>query len=623
MSDTHTQNTPEQNSQDQRPAESGALSYGAENDQSSAPLHEQNSSAPGSENAAASQSQPAARQNNSFFVYIEKFLVEIFNKLQNLLTTCFAENKDDIRNTANDVKGYTAESVRQSTDSVKGHIDGKMDQLTETQQKLRESFDALNGTFHSLESSINHPEYGITAQLVQKTKEQIAEVQKQVAAIWQALPELETRINGAADGRKQQAVKDVNEHTSGVVGNSGNMLKGHISAATEGQSQRLEEHIVHTAASQTENLQTQLNDAADRRIQRLQQEIASLIAGTKKLSEAIEQQLEGLARQNAAIPNTLMSELHTQIGNVTQLMNTLGADLQNRYERIVQEEQRINAVITDSQKELYAKIDETAKEEIDLSRKVINKIDEVYNGVIRHTDECQQQSNQKLEAILDLLTNQLERLKAEVQRLEEEKSILTQERNTARDQGEQLRAELERQKEHIAALTLQCNKMENECNEQKLITEPYSSFTPDYKKLLELSLQCESLHDLLDGIADPEKTEDMLKFLLVFGSEQSFALKVYTVMREYKKLHKEPLSDAERMLVSAINSFYRQNRQLEFDVFEIAESVGGVIKFDKNKMQDIDRPADTVMRSVEAIYVPTLRQDAAVIKFKAVVKGIK
>ena len=127
----------------------------------------------------------------------------------------------------------------------------------------------------------------------------------------------------------------------------------------------------------------------------------------------------------------------------------------------------------------------------------------------------------------------------------------------------------------------------------------------------------------MDGITNPENTEDMLKFLLIFGSEQSFALKVYTVMREYKKLHKEPLSDAERTLVSAINSFYRQNRQLEFDVFEIAESVDGLIKFDKNKMQDMERPADTVMRGVEVIYVPTLRRDAAAIAFKAIVKGIK
>ncbi|MGP1428515.1 MAG: hypothetical protein ACTTI0_08725 [Treponema sp.] len=509
----------------------------------------------------APRSQPAAQQHhNSMWKKIKAFFAEILNNLQGLDTRL----------------GATEVAIQQSTTELKGHVDGKVNLLVKTQKKLADTFNALNDTFHSLENSINDPETGITAQLVQKTQtqltaiqEQFDSIQKQFAELGEALPALEHRLNAESAGRKQQLEKHIDEAaqwaTTTVNTHTDEAVKGvngHIDNTVRRATDEVRDHVTAVVDKQTQQLQTNLNGTADQQIQHLQQELHNKIDATSK--------------EETELIREAMGTIKTEIGKIGQGMQT------------------------------------------------------IYNGIIQNAAKSQAESNQKLDlsnqkldTILTVLTQQLENFKAEVQRLEGEKSHLTQERDEAREQGMQLSSVLGKKKEQIAALTQQYNTSEKECTEQKRITEPYASFTPDYKNLLGLTLQCESLHELLAGITNPENTEDMLKFLLIFGSEQSFALKVYTVMREYKKLHKEPLSDAERTLVSAINSFYRQNRQLEFDVFEIAESVDGVIKFDKNKMQDMERPADTVMRGVEVIYVPTLRRDAAAIAFKAIVKGIK
>ncbi|MFC1239046.1 hypothetical protein ACFGOO_06380 [Treponema vincentii] len=493
----------------------------------------------------APRSQPAAQQaHDSMLEKIKAFFAEKFESLKQYIESLLSKNKDDLLERI----GETDAAVQKSATELKGHVDGAVQALAATQKKLADdTFNALNDTFHSLENSINDPENGITAQLVQRAKVQLSEIQGRFNALQEH-----------AERAAQWTINDVNTHTDEAVKG----VNGHIDNTVRRATDEVRDHVTAVVDKQTQQLQTNLTSAADQRIQHLQQELHNKIDATSK--------------EETELIREAMGTIKTEIGKIGQGMQA------------------------------------------------------IYNGIIQNAAKSQAESNQKLDlsnqkldTILTVLTQQLENFKAEVQRLEGEKSHLTQERDKAREQAMQLSSELGKKKEQIADLTLQYNTSEKECTEQKRITEPYASFTPDYKNLLALTLQCDSLHELLDGITNPENTEDMLKFLLIFGSEQSFALKVYTVMREYKKLHKEPLSDAERTLVSAINSFYRQNRQLEFDVFEIAESVDGVIKFDKNKMQDMERPADTVMRGVEVIYVPTLRRDAAAIAFKAIVKGIK
>lgn len=488
------------------------------------------------------------------------------------------------------IKAFFAEKF----ESLKQYIEFL---LSKNQDDLLKRMGDTDGAVESCKQNIGEAVQQSTTELkgyVDGEVQALLATQKKLAESFEALNDtfhsLEKSINDPGNGIAAQLVQKTQTQLTAIqeqfkalqnqfaeLGKALPALEDHLNDEAVGRMQQLEKHIDNTVrrstnevkehiegvvSSHTESLQTNLNGAADQRIQHLQQELHNKIDATSK--------------EEAELIREAMGTIKTEIGKI-------GPGMQVIYNGIIQ-----NA----------AKSQAESNQKLDLS-------------------------NQKLDTILTVLTQQLENFKAEVQRLEGEKSHLTQERDEAREQGMQLSSELGKKKEQIADLTLQYNTSEKECAEQKRITEPYALFTPDYKNLLGLTLQCESLHELLDGITNPENTEDMLKFLLIFGSEQSFALKVYTVMREYKKLHKEPFSDAERTLVSAINSFYRQNRQLEFDVFEIAESVDGIIKFDKNKMQDMERPADTVMRGVEVIYVPTLRRDAAAIAFKAIVKGIK
>ncbi|MGP1601598.1 hypothetical protein [Treponema sp.] len=153
--------------------------------------------------------------------------------------------------------------------------------------------------------------------------------------------------------------------------------------------------------------------------------------------------------------------------------------------------------------------------------------------------------------------------------------------------------------------------------------EIFDPFTAEYKNILNAALACVSVLPVLYDIKSTESTKDILRFLLIFGEDLTFANKVYSSIREYNVQKKEGLKPEEYHLIGMLNEFYKTQSGVDFDVFELPQEEGDKIRFDKFSMQDADKPADTQFKSIDCLYVPALRKDAKTFAFKAIVNGVK
>ena len=117
-------------------------------------------------------------------------------------------------------------------------------------------------------------------------------------------------------------------------------------------------------------------------------------------------------------------------------------------------------------------------------------------------------------------------------------------------------------------------------------------------------------------------TDNILNFISVFGIEFTFATKIYSAMRDYKKKFKEELNDNEKNLINTVNQYYKERYNIDYDILDCLDDIKGK-KFDKKIMQDMDKPSDSNFKTVSELYVPLLRKDGETIQFKAVIKGIK
>lgn len=327
-----------------------------------------------------------------------------------------------------------------------------------------------------------------------------------------------------------------------------------------------------------------------------------------KISDACEKLEAGLntsLNNQPSISTKVIEELKPRIENISEAIDLMQRKLEKQYHEITNSETGVSAVVI---KELQNYSENNKKE-------ILSKIDDL--------TKAQQNTNSKVDETLNILQRELVQYKDALQKAKENIQGL----NNALRKTQEANAQLE--------ASLNEEKMKNKQNEEEKISlereyaylnnkySIFDTFMSDYKKIFKLVQSCKSLQSLLGDANNPESTEDLLKFLLIFGSDQSFASRVYSAMREYKKQSVCPVDAEEIKLIEFLNRFYRDRHQLNFDVFELPESIDGQIKFDKNKMQDMDRPSDNLMRSVAAVYVPALRRDASVISFKAIIKGVK
>ncbi|MFI3211408.1 MAG: hypothetical protein R3Y64_10225, partial [Peptostreptococcaceae bacterium] len=152
----------------------------------------------------------------------------------------------------------------------------------------------------------------------------------------------------------------------------------------------------------------------------------------------------------------------------------------------------------------------------------------------------------------------------------------------------------------------------------------FDEVTKPYIDVMGFVYKCKSLHNIIvknrleqdeDKIYD---TNNILKFIGVFGVETKFAEEVYSTLKDYKKNNQEYLAVEETYLIKSLNSFYKLKYDIEFDILDDL-GIKADDKFDKMKMQDMKRPSITAFHSIDGLYVPSLYSLDQKMKFKSIV----
>lgn len=124
----------------------------------------------------------------------------------------------------------------------------------------------------------------------------------------------------------------------------------------------------------------------------------------------------------------------------------------------------------------------------------------------------------------------------------------------------------------------------------------------------------------LDDMSD----EGLLKYAQTIGTTENFAYEIYQTASETKKQNKEFMTPEEVAVYDALNRVYRQNWNIEHDIFALPGEqpiTGGFQKtnFDSSNSIYLAEPRNKSLPYATGIYVPILKDKEGGVKQKAYV----
>ena len=183
------------------------------------------------------------------------------------------------------------------------------------------------------------------------------------------------------------------------------------------------------------------------------------------------------------------------------------------------------------------------------------------------------------------------------------------------------KAEAEKLSTDLSASEDKAQGLEEELAKVDALLQPYHEI---YKAFV----ACPVFKNLLSqrGINDEEKSS-MLKLAEVLGESYTIAGDMYEQIKSAKKENKEPLTNAEGIVYSLLNQYYREHNNIEVDIFTLPgeqnfEQDFVKTDFNKNEQEDLTDPSGAKNRKFAAkVYVPRLNRDNGNMMKKAIVEA--
>ena len=183
------------------------------------------------------------------------------------------------------------------------------------------------------------------------------------------------------------------------------------------------------------------------------------------------------------------------------------------------------------------------------------------------------------------------------------------------------KAEAEKLSTQLSTSEAKAQELEEELAKVDALLQPYHEI---YKAFV----ACPVFKNLLSqrGINDEEKSS-MLKLAEVLGESYTIAGDMYEQIKSAKKENKEPLTNAEGIVYSLLNQYYREHNNIEVDIFTLPgeqnfEQDFVKTDFNKNEQEDLTDPSGAKNRKFAAkVYVPRLNRDNGNMMKKAIVEA--
>ena len=225
------------------------------------------------------------------------------------------------------------------------------------------------------------------------------------------------------------------------------------------------------------------------------------------------------------------------------------------------------------------------------------------------------------EAKAEGLAQELSDSKAEAEKLSTDLSV-------SEDKAQGLEQELSDSKAEAEKLSTQLSTSEEKAQELEQELAKVDALLQPYHEIYKAFVACPVFKNLLSqrGINDEEKSS-MLKLAEVLGESYTIAGDMYEQIKSVKKANKEPLTDAEGIVYSLLNQYYREHNNIEVDIFTLPgeqnfEQDFAKTGFNKNEQEDLTDPVGAKNRKFAAkVYVPRLNRDNGDMMKKAIVEA--
>ena len=194
--------------------------------------------------------------------------------------------------------------------------------------------------------------------------------------------------------------------------------------------------------------------------------------------------------------------------------------------------------------------------------------------------------------------------------------------------AEGLAQELSDSKAEAEKLSTQLSTSEEKAQELEQELAKVDALLQPYHEIYKAFVACPVFKNLLSqrGINDEEKSS-MLKLAEVLGESYTIAGDMYEQIKSAKKENKEPLTNAEGIVYSLLNQYYREHNNIEVDIFTLPgeqnfEQDFVKTDFNKNEQEDLTDPSGAKNRKFAAkVYVPRLNRDNGNMMKKAIVEA--
>ena len=339
-----------------------------------------------------------------------------------------------------------------------------------------------------------------------------------------------------------------------------------------------------------------------------------------------------IAKEEATNLQNQLAMQETEMGRKKEKIKTLELqvdDLMQKLEAKKAEAADLATKLSISEakgKDLEKKLSDSEAEAAKLSTDLSASVEKV-QGLEQELSDSKAEA-EKLSTDLSSSEAKAEGLAQELSDSKAEAEKLSTDLSASEDKAQGLEQELSDSKAEAEKLSTQLSTSEAKAQELEQELAKVDALLQPYHEIYKAFVACPVFKNLLSqrGINDEEKSS-MLKLAEVLGESYTIAGDMYEQIKSAKKENKEPLTNAEGIVYSLLNQYYRENNNIEVDIFTLPgeqnfEQDFVKTDFNKNEQEDLTDPSGAKNRKFAAkVYVPRLNRDNGNMMKKAIVEA--
>ena len=339
-----------------------------------------------------------------------------------------------------------------------------------------------------------------------------------------------------------------------------------------------------------------------------------------------------IAKEEATNLQNQLAMQETEMGRKKEKIKTLELqvdDLMQKLEAKKAEAADLATKLSVSEakgKDLEKKLSDSEAEAAKLSTDLSASVEKV-QGLEQELSDSKAEA-EKLSTDLSASEAKAEGLAQELSDSKAEAEKLSTDLSASEDKAQGLEQELSDSKAEAEKLSTQLSTSEEKAQELEQELVKVDALLQPYHEIYKAFVACPVFKNLLSqrGINDEEKSS-MLKLAEVLGESYTIAGDMYEQIKSAKKENKEPLTNAEGIVYSLLNQYYREHNNIEVDIFTLPgeqnfEQYFVKTDFNKNEQEDLTDPSGAKNRKFAAkVYVPRLNRDNGNMMKKAIVEA--